>query len=132
MTTQTDVIIIGAGAAGLSAAKELSRLGVSYVVVEASHRIGGRAYSEEIAPDVWFDLGCAYLVAGPDAKSRVDESNPFIKFAVDSGAVIEEYTHQSRCTYDGKTLDHREFEAYERFCRECEDAIRESVDRSVP
>jgi monoamine oxidase len=129
VTTQTDVIIIGAGAAGLSAAKELTRLGISFVVVEASHRIGGRAYSEEIAPDVWFDLGCAYLVAGPDAKSRVDESNPFIKYAVDSGAAIEKYTHQSRCTYGGETLDHHEYEAYERFCKECEDAIRESVGR---
>ena len=72
MSTQADVIIIGAGAAGLSAAKELTKQGISFIVVEASHRIGGRAYSEEIAPDVWFDLGCAYLVAGPDAKNRVD------------------------------------------------------------
>ncbi len=61
---QTDVIIIGAGSAGLSAAKELTKQGISFIVVEASHRIGGRAYSEEIAPDIWFDLGCAYLVAG--------------------------------------------------------------------
>jgi monoamine oxidase len=56
MSMQTDVIIIGAGAAGLSAAKELSKQGISFIVVEASHRIGGRAYSEEIAPDVWFGL----------------------------------------------------------------------------
>ncbi len=61
MPSEPDVIIIGAGAAGLSAAKELSSLGLSYTVIEGSHRIGGRAYSEEIAPGVWFDLGCAYL-----------------------------------------------------------------------
>jgi monoamine oxidase len=77
MSAQTDLIIIGAGAAGLSAAKELTKQGISFVVVEASHRIGGRAYSEEIAPDVWFDLGCAYLVAGSDVKNHNDESNPF-------------------------------------------------------
>ena len=59
MSTQTGVIIVGAGSAGLSAAKELTRQGISFAVLEASHRIGGRAYSEEIAPDVWFDLGCA-------------------------------------------------------------------------
>jgi len=52
MSTQTDVIIIGAGFAGLSAAKELTKQGISFIVVEASDRIGGRAYSEEIAPDV--------------------------------------------------------------------------------
>ena len=73
MSTQTDVLIVGAGAAGLAAAKELNKHGISFVVVEASHRIGGRAYSEEIAPDVWFDLGCAYLVVGPDPENHVDE-----------------------------------------------------------
>ena len=52
MSSQTDVIIIGAGSAGLSAAKELSRLGLSFTVVEGSHRIGGRAHSQEIAPGV--------------------------------------------------------------------------------
>ena len=74
MSMQTDVIIVGAGSAGLSAAKELTRLGVSFVVLEASHRIGGRAYSEEIAPDTWFDLGCAYMDVGPEPDVRADES----------------------------------------------------------
>jgi len=69
MTSETDVVIVGAGSAGLSAAKELARRGLSHVVVEGSHRIGGRAYSEEIAPGVWFDLGCSYLHDGA--------SNPF-------------------------------------------------------
>ena len=73
MSAETDVIIIGAGAAGLSAAKELSRIGLTYTVVEGSHRIGGRAYSEEIAPGVWFDLGCAWLVGGA--------ANPFTAIA---------------------------------------------------
>jgi monoamine oxidase len=73
MPSESDVIIIGAGAAGLSAAKELGQLGLTYTVVEASHRIGGRAYSEEIAPGVWFDLGCAWLVGGA--------SNPFVPIA---------------------------------------------------
>tara|TARA_B100002003_G_scaffold246716_1_gene276949 strand:+ start:13651 stop:14913 length:1263 start_codon:yes stop_codon:yes gene_type:complete len=77
MPSESDVIIIGAGAAGLSAAKELSRLGLTYTVVEGSHRIGGRAYSEEIAPGVWFDLGCAWLVVGA--------TNPFVAIADDLG-----------------------------------------------
>jgi monoamine oxidase len=80
MSSETDVIIIGAGAAGLSAAKELDRLGLSYVVLEGSHRIGGRAYSEEIAPDVWFDLGCSYLHQG--------DTNPFVAIADELGVVI--------------------------------------------
>lgn len=69
MSSEVDIIIVGAGSAGLSAAKQAARHGLSCTVVEASHRIGGRAYSEEIAPGVFFDLGCSYL--------HQAETNPF-------------------------------------------------------
>jgi monoamine oxidase len=128
MSTQTDVIIVGAGSAGLSAAKELARQGVSFVVVEASHRIGGRAYSEEIAPDVWFDLGCAYLDVGPDPENQVDESNPFVEFAVNQGEVVEEYLYDSRYIRNGRPLSASEMQARERYYSECEEAIRKSVE----
>jgi monoamine oxidase len=38
-------VIVGAGAAGLTAAKELQRLEQDFLLLEASHRIGGRANS---------------------------------------------------------------------------------------
>ncbi len=41
----TDVIIIGAGAAGLMAAKKLSGAGVSVCVLEARDRVGGRIHT---------------------------------------------------------------------------------------
>jgi len=135
MATQTDVIIIGAGSAGLSAAKELTKLGVSFIVVEASHRIGGRAYSEEIAPGVWFDLGCAYLDHGPEFTNHIDESNPFIAYAQNQGAVIEEYTYDSHYIYNGRPLDNNDMNALEAFYKECKEAIRNSVvdgdDRAI-
>jgi len=81
MYEEPDVVIIGAGTAGLSAAKELTRQGLRYALVEASHRIGGRAYSEEIAPNNWFDLGCSYLHQG--------ETNPFVAIAEELGMVLE-------------------------------------------
>ena len=58
MSTQTDVIIIGAGAAGLSAAKELTKQAISFIVVEASHRIGGRAYSEFVQQPIFHWTRC--------------------------------------------------------------------------
>lgn len=61
INTEVDVAIIGAGSAGIAAAKVLREHGVSFKLLEASHRIGGRGYTEEVAPGVMFDLGCHWL-----------------------------------------------------------------------
>jgi len=42
MNEDTDVLIIGAGAAGLAAARELSHAGIRVIILEARDRIGGR------------------------------------------------------------------------------------------
>lgn len=61
--TCTDIVIVGAGAAGLAAAKELQRLEHDFLLLEASHRIGGRAYTEELIPGMPFDLGAHWIMA---------------------------------------------------------------------
>jgi hypothetical protein len=52
-----DVIIVGAGMAGLTAAKRVQAAGRSFVVLEASGRVGGRA---KTGPD-GIDEGAAWL-----------------------------------------------------------------------
>ena len=60
--TSTRTVVVGAGAAGLTAARELQRLEQDFLLLEASHRIGGRAYTEQLAPDMPFDLGAHWLM----------------------------------------------------------------------
>lgn len=58
-----DVVIVGAGSAGLAAAKMLRRAGLSFKVLEAMDRIGGRAWTSNKQFGVPFDIGCAWLHA---------------------------------------------------------------------
>ncbi len=71
--SDVDVIIIGAGAAGLAAAQAARNHKLTYLVLEASHRIGGRAYTEELAPGIPFDLGCHWMHSA--------SKNPFVAIA---------------------------------------------------
>ena len=61
LPSSIDVAIIGAGAAGLSAAHALQNSGLSVLVLEARDRVGGRAHTITPAPGIVFDLGCGWL-----------------------------------------------------------------------
>ena len=45
MMSNYDVIIVGAGAAGLMAAKKLAEAGLTVQIIEARDRIGGRIHT---------------------------------------------------------------------------------------
>jgi monoamine oxidase len=61
-TREADVIIVGAGMAGLAAAQELMAQGKKVVVLEASQHIGGRTKNASVG-DVGFDQGAAWIHA---------------------------------------------------------------------
>ncbi len=56
-----DVVIVGAGAAGVSAGLELAARGVSFVILEASDRIGGRAFTDRTSLPGHWDQGCQWF-----------------------------------------------------------------------
>ncbi|MEZ5922837.1 MAG: NAD(P)/FAD-dependent oxidoreductase [Hyphomicrobiaceae bacterium] len=62
MTGEVDVVVVGAGAAGLAAGRRLQQAGVSFRVLEARARSGGRAWTDtETFPGIPFDRGCHWL-----------------------------------------------------------------------
>ncbi|MBU1375152.1 MAG: FAD-dependent oxidoreductase [Alphaproteobacteria bacterium] len=60
MSGDVDVAVVGAGAAGIAAARRLVALGRSVLVLEALPRLGGRADTVDLA-GLPFDLGCGWL-----------------------------------------------------------------------
>jgi monoamine oxidase len=74
LVSDVDVVVVGAGFAGLSAAERLVSMGKSVRVVEGRDRVGGRSLSGEVA-GVKVDLGATWVsrrhTAIRDLASRV-------------------------------------------------------------
>lgn len=100
-----DLVIIGAGAAGIAAARAAASAGLSYRLIEASHRIGGRAYTEDLAPGVPFDLGCHWL--------HMAERNPLVPEAVRLGFTLDrDFNFSTRAWVGGRLTNGAESAAY--------------------
>ena len=75
-----DVVVVGAGAAGLAAAKRLVELGRTVRVVEARSRLGGRVHTDNRL-GIPFDAGAQYI--------HWAERNPWTAIAAASGLRTE-------------------------------------------
>ena len=68
-----DVVIVGAGAAGLTAANELKKAGLSVVVLEARDRVGGRLWTDVI-DGAMLEIGGQWVSPDQEAlKEVIDE-----------------------------------------------------------
>jgi monoamine oxidase len=63
----TDVCVVGAGYAGLTAARRVQQAGKSVVVLEARDRVGGRIWTQHLADGTPVDRGGAWLGPAHDA-----------------------------------------------------------------
>jgi monoamine oxidase len=79
--TDPDVIIIGAGAAGLGAARRLAAAGRAVHVIEARNRVGGRAWTAHAPSRLPIELGCAWLHSA--------DENELCALALQAGLTID-------------------------------------------
>jgi monoamine oxidase len=61
-----DVIVVGAGLAGLSAAREVQRRGATVLVLEARDRVGGRTLNEPIGDGKVVEVGGQWIGPGQE------------------------------------------------------------------
>lgn len=60
---EADILVVGAGYAGLAAARKVQSAGRSVLLLEARERVGGRSWSQAIGIDT-FDLGGQWIGPG--------------------------------------------------------------------
>jgi len=60
-STETDVVIIGAGAAGIAAARRIAGAGRRYLLIEAADHIGGRCVTDARTFGVPYDRGAHWI-----------------------------------------------------------------------
>src|SRR5262245_45716220 len=63
---QADVCVVGAGFAGLAAARRLVQGGSRVIVLEARHRVGGRTWNREMPDGLSVSVGGTWLGVGQD------------------------------------------------------------------
>lgn len=59
--SRTDVVVVGAGLAGLAAARALVAAGRTVTVVEARHRVGGRTENGHFSDGQWIEVGGQWI-----------------------------------------------------------------------
>jgi len=123
---ESDVVVIGAGAAGIAAARRVAEAHVPVVLLEARGRVGGRAWTYH-AGDLALDLGCGWLHSA--------DENELAALAPKLGFPVDAYPPPwSRPAYEGNfpaAAQNDYWRTWERFYACVDAAARAGSDRPM-
>ena len=78
-----DVLVLGAGAAGLAAAQELSQVGLRVIVIEARDRVGGRIFTQHVpGHPLPIELGAEFIHGRPPESFALVEQAGLLVYEV--------------------------------------------------
>ncbi|HZN29587.1 MAG TPA: NAD(P)/FAD-dependent oxidoreductase, partial [Xanthobacteraceae bacterium] len=80
-SSDTEVVVVGGGAAGIAAGRRLVDAGIKCLVVEARPRLGGRSWTIGDGSQFPLDLGCGWLHSA--------DRNPWREIAEAAGCTID-------------------------------------------
>lgn len=124
LPTNPDVVVIGAGSAGLAAARTLIGEGKSVVVVEAADRLGGRAWTESETFGIPFDHGASWITSG--------DVNPYTDLAKDWQFELYDHTNAAEMFFVGdRRANGSERKKYDRSWSAIQRALLEAGDAGL-
>ena len=118
MISEFDVIIVGGGAAGIGAARRLAAHGKTALLLEASSRLGGRAFTQDLG-GYPLDLGCEWLHSG--------DRNAWVGIAEASGFTVDRSDPPWTKAHPGIVQDEGEEEAAQRAFRDWNERLTEAA-----
>jgi monoamine oxidase len=86
------VLVLGAGMAGLGAARALADGGAQVTVIEARDRIGGRTHTSHLWPDLPVDMGASWI--------HGTKGNPMTALARSAGLKLTATSYDRSVTFD--------------------------------
>ena len=120
LDSTVEVVVIGAGSAGLAAARTAAEEGLSVTLIEASHRIGGRAFTDTESLGFPFDLGCHWMHSA--------SLNPYVAIADSHGHAYTRDGYPRRVHLGDRWASDAELDQREAFNQRCEAAIAAAAE----
>lgn len=98
---RAEVVIVGAGLAGLTAARELTKAGIDVIVLEARDRVGGRTYSRPASDGTIVDLGGQWIGPTQDRLAALADELGVTTFPTYNEGKNVEFYGGERYDYEG-------------------------------